>query len=117
VISGYAQRLEEELDKADPLQQDVQAILAEIPRLAAVAERMRSLGGVPAAPAAPQSAYDCVLIGGPSRILLVEDESAIRGLLRQALERCGYRVEVACTGAEGLALCDAIEPPDLLITI
>ncbi len=50
------------------------------------------------------------------RILLVEDEPAVRDLLRQALERRGYHVDTGGTGAEGLALCDELEPPDLLIT-
>jgi CheY-like chemotaxis protein len=50
------------------------------------------------------------------RILLVEDEPAVRDLLRHALERRGYHVDTGCTGEEGLALCDALEPPDLLIT-
>ena len=50
VISGYAQRIEEELPKADPLQQDLQAILGEIPRLTAVVDRIRSLGGEPPDP-------------------------------------------------------------------
>ena len=44
VISGYAQRLEETIAKTDPLQEDVQAILDEIPRLADIAERIRALG-------------------------------------------------------------------------
>jgi signal transduction histidine kinase len=43
VISGYAQRIEEELPKTHPLQEDVQAILNEIPRLTAIGEQIRSL--------------------------------------------------------------------------
>ena len=113
VISGYAQRLEEELPKGDPLQEDVQAILNEIPRLTAVVERIRSLD--------PAEAEACLepMVGDTTvkpRILLVEDEPAVRDLLRQALERRGYHVDTGATGAEGLALCDELEPPDLLIT-
>ena len=44
VIYGYAQRLEEAIAKTDPLQEDVQAILDEIPRLTAVVDRIRGLG-------------------------------------------------------------------------
>jgi nitrogen-specific signal transduction histidine kinase len=44
VIYGYAQRLEEALARTDPMQEDVQAILAEIPRLTAVVERIRAVG-------------------------------------------------------------------------
>lgn len=44
VISGYAQQIEEALPKTHPLQEDVQAILNEIPRLMAVSEEIRTLG-------------------------------------------------------------------------
>jgi len=111
VVSGYAQRLEEALDKADPLQEDVQQILAEIPRLTAVVDRIRELG--------VEETSDAMVVPAPSRkprILLVEDEPAVRDLLRHALERRGYHVDTGCTGEEGLALCEALEPPDLLIT-
>jgi nitrogen-specific signal transduction histidine kinase len=43
VIYGYAQRLEEAIAKTDPLREDVQAILNEIPRLTAVVDRIREL--------------------------------------------------------------------------
>jgi two-component system KDP operon response regulator KdpE len=38
------------------------------------------------------------------RILVVEDEEAIRGLLRLALEAAGYEVVEAANGLEGLAI-------------
>jgi CheY-like chemotaxis protein len=104
VIAGYAQRLEETIDKSDPRREDVDAILAAVPRLADAIERVRKLES----PAPPQSK--------PPRILLVEDEPAVRELLRNALMRRGYQVETGCTGSEGLALCESLEPPDLLIT-
>jgi CheY-like chemotaxis protein len=108
VISGYAQRLEESLEKSDPRQEDVQAILAEVPRLSTVVDRVRRLGGEPdeSFPVAPRT----------HRILLVEDDPAVRELLRHALESRGYHVDAGCTGEEGLALCDVLDPPDLLIT-
>jgi two-component system cell cycle sensor histidine kinase/response regulator CckA len=73
-----------------------------VPRLSEVVERIRTLG----ASSEPR----------PARILLVEDEPAVRELLRHALTRRGYHVETGCTGDEGLALCESLEPPDLLIT-
>jgi len=114
VVYGYAQRLEEALDKSNPLWEDVQAILAEVPRLTAMVDRIRDL--------APEEATQATVVpaAGTSRkrrILLVEDEPAVRDLLRHALERRGYHVDAGCSGEEGLALCDAVEPPpDLLIT-
>lgn len=41
--------------------------------------------------------------GGQETILVVEDESAVRGVTVRALERFGYRVLEACNG------CDAVE--------
>ena len=118
VISGYAQQIEESLPKDHELQADVQQILAEIPRLAAIVERIRSLD--PEAAACLEPMIGDSIIGSTTthqpRILLVEDEPAVRDLLRHALERHGYHVDIGATGAEGLALCDELEPPDLLIT-
>src|SRR5262245_25186132 len=101
VISGYAQRLEETIDRNDPRREDVDAIVAAVPRLAEVVERIRKMGTT----SAPAS---------PARILLIEDEPSVRELLRHALTRRGYRVEIGCTGDEGMALCESLEPPDLL---
>src|SRR5262249_32454199 len=44
------------------------------------------------------------LPGGEAAILLVEDEAAVRGLVREILSRLGYRVLVASDGIEALAL-------------
>lgn len=38
----------------------------------------------------------------PARILLIEDEPSVTAFLRAALERRGYAVENAVSGAEGL---------------
>ena len=115
VISGYAQQIEESLPKDHELQADVQQILAEIPRLTAIVDRIRSLDPEAVACLEPMIGDGSTRTHKP-RILLVEDEPAVRDLLRHALERHGYHVDIGATGAEGLALCDELEPPDLLIT-
>jgi CheY-like chemotaxis protein len=43
----------------------------------------------------------------PSPILLIEDEPSVTAFLRAALERRGYAVENAVSGAEGLEKLDA----------
>jgi len=49
------------------------------------------------------------------RILIVEDEAGLRGLMCQALERCGYGVQGAGDGRAALALFQQ-QPADLVIT-
>jgi len=49
-----------------------------------------------------------------SRILVIDDEAAIRDSLRMTLEYEGYDVQVAATGQEGLALAER-ESPDLVV--
>ena len=49
-----------------------------------------------------------------SRVLVVDDEADIRGLLRDLLERAGHSVVEAADGREGLRLFHA-EQPDLVI--
>lgn len=47
-------------------------------------------------------------------ILIVEDEASIRHVARAYLEQAGFRVLVATTGPEGLAIADH-DQPDLII--
>ena len=57
------------------------------------------------------------LPGGEETILLVEDEEAVRGLVREILSRLGYRVLVASNGIEALALSQRFpETIHLLLT-
>jgi CheY-like chemotaxis protein len=54
---------------------------------------------------------------GTETIMLVEDEEMVRNLSRQILESCGYKVIVACDGAEAFELCKQPEITfDLLVT-
>ncbi|WP_229783432.1 hybrid sensor histidine kinase/response regulator [Pilimelia anulata] len=61
----------------------------------------------PARPPAPDG-----VPGGDERILVVEDEDAVRELVRRTLERSGYRVAVAAAPIEALRLFDA-RPQDV----
>jgi serine phosphatase RsbU (regulator of sigma subunit) len=51
---------------------------------------------------------------GGARVLVVDDEAATRRSLTRALERLGFAVETAATGAEALAKLEAA-PPDLVV--
>jgi PAS domain S-box-containing protein len=54
---------------------------------------------------------------GTETVLLVEDEEAVRGLVRRVLERQGYTVLEASQGAEGLEICERHPGPiHLLVT-
>jgi DNA-binding response OmpR family regulator len=54
---------------------------------------------------------------GSETVLLVEDETLVRGLLVRVLSDCGYRVLEARDGVEALAVASAhLEPIDLLVT-
>src|SRR6476659_1329829 len=48
------------------------------------------------------------------RILVIDDEAAIRDSLRMTLEYEGYEFSGAATGQEGLALAER-DPPDLVL--
>lgn len=50
-----------------------------------------------------------------SRVLIIDDEPALRSLLRQALTYSGYDVVEAKNGLEGLELCRSLRP-DLVLT-
>ena len=53
----------------------------------------------------------------PSRILLVDDESAVRDSLYALLESAGYEVLAASNGPDGLTIFRQSTPPiDLLVT-
>jgi PAS domain S-box-containing protein len=55
--------------------------------------------------------------GGGEHLLVVEDEAALRGLLKEILSRLGYKVTVAANGGEALLLVEEEGVnPDLVIT-
>ena len=54
--------------------------------------------------------------GTGERVLVVEDEPAVRSVIERTLQLASYRVVVARNGAEGLRIADAQGPFDILIT-
>ncbi|HEX5740195.1 MAG TPA: response regulator [Pilimelia sp.] len=67
----------------------------------------------PDEPAAPAAApEDDLLAGDGERVLVVEDEDAVRELVSRTLARAGYHVRVAASPADALRLFD--EAPDQL---
>ena len=50
-----------------------------------------------------------------ARVLVIDDETQVRNMLRQMLERAGYEVEEAANGAVGVGLYRQT-PADLIIT-
>ena len=55
--------------------------------------------------------------GSGPRVLVVDDEPAVREALRRALELEGYSVELAQNGAEALRLVNAIEPDVVVLDV
>ena len=65
----------------------------------------------------PSEAFSAVISGGSETILLVEDNPALREMIRRRLEGRGYTVLLAGDGEQALALATAVsEPIHLLLT-
>ena len=71
---------------------------------------------LPDAPSA-EAGRAAMAVGAGERVLIVEDEEAIRQVTRRTLERLGYEVLTAADGREGLErlLAEPVEP-DLVIS-
>ncbi|HEY9594563.1 MAG TPA: ATP-binding protein, partial [Spirochaetia bacterium] len=69
------------------------------------------------AEAAQTEATQAAAPSGSGRILLVEDETAVRELARTILQRAGYTVVEAGHGSEAMAVYESLDTPiDLLVT-
>jgi DNA-binding response OmpR family regulator len=53
----------------------------------------------------------------PNRVLVVEDDAGVRGLLRAILEDEGFEIVLAADGEEGLELARSAEPAVLVIDV
>jgi EAL domain-containing protein (putative c-di-GMP-specific phosphodiesterase class I)/CheY-like chemotaxis protein len=122
VITGYADLLAQGLASDDRLQSYAHEILAASERVSGLTGRLLALGrGRPPGPEARERAPERgprhrarragkvgrapIAGGAASRILLVEDDDALRGLLRERLTAAGYAV-TAC--ADGRAALDEL---------
>jgi two-component system, cell cycle sensor histidine kinase and response regulator CckA len=63
-----------------------------------------------------RSRYTCGSLTGNERILVVEDEQAVRNLVDRALSHLGYGIVAAGSGDEALALLEGGLVVDLLLT-
>jgi len=53
----------------------------------------------------------------PNRVLVVEDDAGVRGLLQTVLEDEGLEIVLAADGEEGLRLAQAVDPAVVLIDV
>nr|WP_294560243.1 PAS domain-containing protein [uncultured Rhodopila sp.] len=83
-----------------------------LPKAAEAAAARAAAPRAPAAAAAPADAE----AAGRARVLLVDDEDAVREVLALQLEDCGFSVLAAASGVEVLALLAAGETAEILVT-
>ena len=55
--------------------------------------------------------------GGPPRVVVVEDQDKVRGVIVETLEAVGYRTSGFSSGAEALARMGALAPALILLDI
>ncbi len=63
---------------------------------------------------APQDAGALQASTVAAHVLVIEDDPAVRDVVRRYLERDGHRVSTAATGESGLVLA-GVDPPDLVV--
>jgi two-component system cell cycle sensor histidine kinase/response regulator CckA len=53
---------------------------------------------------------------GDIRVLIVDDEEAVRKFVDRVLRDAGYKTETACDGPEAIEVASTMEPLDILVT-
>jgi two-component system sensor histidine kinase/response regulator len=91
---------------------DITAESTEAAGTTVIVRLPRRLGTLAAAPPAPA---DPAPVKAATRVLIVEDEDAVRESLRDALEAKQFRVATAANGMEALAVLGSQPPPDIVI--
>jgi two-component system cell cycle sensor histidine kinase/response regulator CckA len=120
VIHGYSEMLLSRLDGGDWHRTMVDEVHRASTRAAALVAELRNHAadaGKRVRREANMSSTTPPAPRGVATILLVEDEDAVRKLLRSLLEADGYRVLDAPSGPDALAICqNETEPIDLLVS-
>lgn len=112
VVKGYSSVLRTSLSAPEQLS-DVDEIAKAADHAATLTRRLLELGHPPAPETTP-SVGD--LAHGTETILLVEDDQAVRDLVRSVLERAGYRVLPASRPSEAEVLLADEQRVDLLLS-
>jgi CheY-like chemotaxis protein len=56
-------------------------------------------------------------MGGNGKVMVIDDDSAITGLIEAVLNRDGYQVFIANSGGEGIAMAREVKPNLILMDI
>ena len=111
VIKGYSSVLRTSLTSPEQLA-DVDEIARAADHAASLTRRLLELGHPPAADASSAGGLE----HGTETILLVEDDQSVRDLVRNMLERGGYRVLAASRPSEAEVLLAEEQRVDLLLS-
>ena len=101
----------------DDLHEKADLLVEEADRTRILVEALLDRDSPRAVPAAPDPGREPAASDGgrPARILVVDDEAAIRDFLARILRRSGYEVLVAGDGAEALEIVRSATPPDAIL--
>jgi CheY-like chemotaxis protein len=101
VINGQSEWILRRIPKGDPTRPGLEAIYRAGLRAAELARELLAVGG-----SADESAAMAKGAGGrlpaATRILIADDESQVRGYMREVLEHAGYNVSEAADGREAV---------------